>query len=106
MLCATSTGLGNIVGAIRRSSAAPDVKIHHSRKIATIGMAPRTIAAQRGTWLRIVTKDWKRIRQTLRKGFGPVNRVVANRNFSSTLAENEKSLSQVCSRGLYARVQA
>src|SRR5262245_57672446 len=73
MLCATSTGLGSIVGAILRSSGGPSVNNHHKRNIAAIGIAPRATAVPRETWPRIFRNEWTHMRQTLRKAFGSVN---------------------------------
>src|SRR4030095_16820489 len=73
MLCATSTGLGNIVGAILRSSGGPNVNNHHKRNITAIGSAPRATAVARDTWPRILRNEWTHMRETLRKAFGSVN---------------------------------
>src|SRR5690348_4977264 len=73
MLCATSTGLGNIVGAILRSSGGRNVNNHHKRNITAIGSAPRATAVPRDTWPRILRNEWTHMGQTLRKAFGSVN---------------------------------
>src|SRR5215467_14676043 len=73
MLCATSTGLGSMVGAILRSSGGPNVNNHHKRNIAAIGIAPRATAVPRDTWPRILRNEWTHMGQTLRKAFGSVN---------------------------------
>src|SRR5262252_4719553 len=67
MLWTTSTGLGSMVGAIRRSSGAPNVNNHHSSNIATTGTVPSSTDDTRPTRPRIVRKELSDMRQTLRK---------------------------------------